>query len=135
MCLFYFDGVPHRGSDDVAAHCWLDESALLWMWEISSMGMSSWKASWMYDALLDASKKTPVISGLRTSPFSFDPDDVKQDVNFLESSEISLHKTTVSCDRTPASVLLPEKRIISASLWKSSMERAVSSARLLMAAV
>lgn len=90
---------------------------------------------------------------------------VKQDVNFLESSEISLHRTTVNlkeiqssvkreikqllqrlhthsnreqmesyCDRTLASVLPLEKRIISASLWKSSMDRAVSSARLLMAA-
>lgn len=37
-------------------------------------------------------------------------------------------------DRTLASVLQLEKRILSASLWKSSMDRAVSSARLLMAA-
>lgn len=90
---------------------------------------------------------------------------VKQEVNFLESSEISLHKTTVNlwtqdmhsvriqikqvfstdeflqrvhvlsyCDRTLGSVLPLENRIISASLWKSSMDRAVSSARLLMAA-
>ena len=92
---------------------------------------------------------------------------VKQEVNFLESSEISLHRTTVNlrthnmkpaavsrsadktgltssvckvaaasshCDRTPASVPPLEKRIISASLWNSSMDRAVSSARLLMAA-
>lgn len=86
-------------------------------------------------------------------------------MNFLESREISLHRTTVNlktdvthshlggrcgaaaaasprtlkwtrpyCDRTPASALPPEKRIISASLWNSSMDRAVSSARLLMAA-
>lgn len=38
------------------------------------------------------------------------------------------------CDRMLASALPLEKRIISASLWKSSMDRAVSSARLLMAA-
>lgn len=95
------------------------------------------------------------------------PAAVRQEVNFLDSSEISLHRTTVNlrtdsmtkgiqlikvhrkseissplspplmlsyCDRTLASALPLEKRIISASLWKSSMDLAVSSARLLIAA-
>lgn len=34
------------GDRTSASHCSVD-SALLWMWEISTMGLSSWKASWM----------------------------------------------------------------------------------------
>ncbi|MEQ2174237.1 hypothetical protein GOODEAATRI_005798, partial [Goodea atripinnis] len=90
---------------------------------------------------------------LRRSISSLTPAVVRQDVNFLESREISLHRITVNlktdrfdavsflhrvsehvetktvnmwyyCDRMLASVQLLENRIISASLWKSSMDRA-----------
>lgn len=50
------------------------------------------------------------------------------------ASGTNWNSTWPYCDRTLDSVLPLEKRIISASLWKSSMDRAVSSARLLMAA-